>query len=60
MAKFQEVAKASYSTFSRKRAKETSSDTGVSPYTARSRPPAKRSQRIGLFPDDTGKLDIRK
>ena len=57
MAKFQEVAKASYSTFSRKRAKETSSDTGVSPYTARSRPPARPRC---LFPDDTGKLDIRK
>ena len=60
MAKFQEVAKASYSTLSRKRPKETSSDTGVSPHTARSRPPAKRSRSRCLFPDNTGKLNIRK
>ena len=43
IAKFQEVAKASYSAFCRKQVKETSSDAGVSPHMARSHPPGKRS-----------------
>ena len=58
--KFQDVAKASYRSSSRKQVKETSSDTGVSPHTARSRPPAKRSRPrcllTELFTDDTSKL----
>ena len=59
IAKFQEVAKASYSTFCWKWVKETSSDTGVSPHTARSRPLAKCSRPRCLIPNDTGKLGIR-